>query len=133
MSKKLSPARELAKIPRTPGLGYHPLLYLKNIRASDVRGNLQAFADMPYPADPLVEPEYEGLTYLQVAIHRQMHAAAYWGSLESLEFIMDRLIGKPTQTNINVNATETYEQFLDRIAAEEKNIIDAEAKEILGE
>lgn len=41
--------------------------------------------------------------------------------------ILDRAYGKPVQENrnFNVDATETYEQFLEKIAAQE-NIIDAD-------
>lgn len=116
--------------PKAKGLGYHPLQYLTTVAANDARKNISAIANMPYPADPLVEPEFEGLTYFQVAVIKQAEMAARHGSLIALEFLTDRILGKPAQVNLNVNARETYEDFLQKIATEEARIIDAEAKEL---
>ena len=105
------------------GVGYHPLKYLGSIKAVDVRKQISGVMDMPYPADPLVEPEFAGLTYYQVALIRQAELAARFSSLDSLEFFSDRMIGRPAQVNVNVNANESYEDFLKKIAVEEEKII----------
>ena len=81
---------------------------------------------MPYPADPLLEPELIGLTYYQVGLIRQAQAMGV-GSLEALEFFSDRLIGKPAQVNLNVSANaESYAEFLKRVAIAEGEIIEVE-------
>lgn len=117
--------------PITPlGRAYHPLKYLGSIAATDCRKNLTAIAGMPYPADELVEPEFMGLTYFQVAVIKQVEMAARHGSLGALEFLADRILGRPAQVNLNVNTTESYEDFLRKIAAEEQKIIDVEANEL---
>ena len=84
---------------------------------------------MPYPADPLVEPEYAGLTYFQVSVLKQAELAARFASLESLEFLSDRIIGKPAQVNLNINAGDSYESFLQKIADAEEKIIDIKPEE----
>jgi hypothetical protein len=122
-SKKKTVANFLTRVNSPVGVLYHPAKYLESVRATDIRKNINAIACMPYPADPLVEPEYEGLTYFQVAVLKQAELAARFASLESLEFISDRVIGKPAQINLNVNATESYEQFLEKIAEAEEAII----------
>ena len=49
------------------------------------------------------------------------------GCLDSVEFFTDRLIGRPAQVNLNVNANaESYTEFLDRIAKAEGETIDVE-------
>lgn len=102
---------------------YHPLKYLGDLPATDARKTITAVAAMPYPADILVEPEFEGLTYFQVAVIKQAQRAARYGDLDSLTFISDRIMGKPAQVNLNVSTKETYEEFLQKI-------IDTEAKEV---
>lgn len=112
------------------GKFYHPLAYLADIPAVDCRKQISGIASMPYPADPLVEPEFVGLTYYQVAVIRQAEMAARHGSLDALEFLSDRIIGKPAQVNLNLNADkESYQQFLEMIASEEAKTIDVKAEE----
>lgn len=108
------------------GVGYHPLKYLADLPATDCRKQITGIASMPYPADPLVEPEFVGLTYYQVAVIRQAELAARHSSLDALEFISDRIIGKPAQINLNVNTNESYEDFLKKIAEAEEKTIDVE-------
>ena len=110
------------------GRGYHPLKYLSDTNTMDCRKTISAIANMPYPADPLVEPEYMGLTYFQVSVLKQAEQAARYGSLYSLEFISDRIIGKPAQINLNVNAGESYTQFLEKIAEAEEKVIDVKSE-----
>lgn len=123
-TKLMVPA--LSPLQRT----YHPLKYLSEISAVDCRKNLSAIANMPYPADELVEPEFMGLTYFQVAVIKQAENAARHGSLQALEFLADRILGRPAQVNLNVNTQDSYEDFLRKVAAEEQKIIDTEAKDL---
>lgn len=106
---------------------YHPLAYVVKTRnLGTFKDKVKIFLKMPYPADPIVEPEYVGMTYEEVALLRQVQAAAL-GVKDSFEFLLDRYIGKPQTTNINLNATATYQEFLDGIAKvveEEGDVID---------
>lgn len=106
-------------------LAVHPALYLARIKRDDIKGTFKALWNHPYPADPLLEPEFEGLTYGQVAVHQQMIAAAR-GSLEALNTILDRIIGKPEQVNKNLNVQGTYADFMEQVAIKE-GIIDVDA------
>ena len=107
----------------------HPAEYLARLKTlpSDARKQIANIAHMPYPADPLLEPELVGLTYYQVGLLRQAGGMAV-GLMDSMEFFADRLIGKPAQVNLNVNTTrQSYEEFLDTIVrAEEGEIVDNE-------
>jgi hypothetical protein len=109
---------------------YHPLKYLGDVATTDCRKNLSAIANMPYPADELVEPEFMGLTYFQVAVIKQAEMAARHGSLQALEFLADRILGRPAQVNLNVNTKDSYEDFIRKVAEEEQKYIDVEAKEL---
>ncbi len=63
----------------------------------------------PYTQQVTFEPEYVGLTNIEVAGIKQARKAAE-GDLESLKFCMERLLGKPKQqveqTTINVSLTD---------------------------
>ena len=121
---------EVTALRHSPlGVGYHPLKYLSEVNSVDCRKTISAIANMPYPADPLVEPEYAGLTYFQVSVLKQAELAARFASLESLEFLSDRIIGKPAQVNLNINAGDSYEAFLEKIAQAEEQIIDVKPEE----
>ena len=54
----------------------HPALYLAKLKVGsvDVRRQISAISDLPYPYDPLLEPELAGMTYYQVALFKQR----YW-------------------------------------------------------
>ena len=107
----------------------HPAEYLAKLKTlpGDARKQIANIAHMPYPADPLLEPELMGLTYYQVGLLKQAGGMAV-GCLDSMEFFTDRLIGRPAQVNLNVNTTrQSYEEFLDTIVrAEEGEIVDNE-------
>ena len=106
----------------------HPAEYLAKLKTlpSDARKQIANIAHMPYPADPLLEPEFVGLTYYQVGLLKQAGGMAL-GLLDSMEFFTDRLIGKPAQVNLNLNTNaESYTEFLDRIAKTEAETIDVE-------
>lgn len=110
----------------TPRLrDFHPLEYLVRARELPLRKKLGAALSIPYPADELTEPEYVGLTYGEVAILKQTQYAAN-GSLSSLEFLFDRIYGKPQNTQMNLNATVSYQDFLDGVQKQ----IDAETETI---
>ena len=111
----------------------HPALYLAKLKVGsvDVRRQISAISDLPYPYDPLLEPELAGMTYYQVALFKQAEAMAA-GALDPLVFFTDRRIGKPAQVNFNLNANEGYAEFLKRIAEAEGEVIDAEPDNELG-
>lgn len=72
---------------------------------------IEAALNAPYPADPLLEPDFVGLTNAQVMVIRQVLRAA-GGSGDAFDRIMDRLVGKPTNTSKNLNVSASYEDFL---------------------
>ena len=112
----------------------HPAEYLAKLKTlpSDARKQIANIAHMPYPADPLLEPEYVGLTYFQVGLLKQAGGMAL-GLIDSMEFFADRLIGKPAQVNVNISTTtESYTEFLERIKQEEEKIVDIEVENELG-
>ena len=112
----------------------HPAEYLAKLKTlpSDARKQIANIAHMPYPADPLLEPELVGLTYYQVGLLKQAGGMAV-GCLDSMEFFTDRLIGRPAQVNLNLNAqAESYTDFLDRIAKAEEGVIEVEPENELG-
>lgn len=127
--KKSSLGMALSHHQSPVGKFYHPLKYLSEVNSVDCRKTISAIANMPYPADLLVEPEYVGLTYFQVSVLKQAELAARFASLESLEFLSDRIIGKPAQVNLNINAGDSYEAFLEKIAQAEEKIIDVKPEE----
>jgi hypothetical protein len=112
---------------------HHPAEYLAKLKiaVTDARGQIGAIAHMLYPADPLTEPELVGLTYYQVGLLKQA-AMMGIGSLDAMEFFTDRLIGKPAQVNLNLNATQSYSDFLKEIAVAEGDVIDVTAENELG-
>lgn len=103
-------------------LAEHPYATLARLKSDDVKANLKEMCNLPYPADPILEPDYVGLTYLQVMLLRTVERAAN-GSLDAFDRVLDRMVGKPQQVNTNVNVGATYKDFLDEIARKE-NIID---------
>ena len=107
----------------------HPAQYLAKLKVAmtDTRGNIKAIMHMPYPADPLIEPEFVGLSYYQVGLIKQAQLATL-GELDSLEFFTDRDIGKPAQVNVNIETKETLESFLRKIAIAEGDIVEAETQ-----
>ncbi len=111
----------------------HPAQYLAKLKVAmtDTRNNIKAVMHMPYPADPLLEPELMGLTYYQVALIKQAQLATL-GELDSLEFFTDRDIGRPAQVNVNIETKETLESFLRKIAIAEGDIIEVETENELG-
>lgn len=96
----------------------HPGQILAESRSQEIKANLKSLWNMPYPADPVLEPELAGMTYGQVALMRQIIAAAN-GVGEAVDRVMDRLIGRPAQINTNLNVGASYKDFLDEVARAE--------------
>ena len=109
-------------------LAIHPAQYLANIRSSDVKKSLTTLWDMPYDADPLLEPEFVGLTHGQVVMSRQFQMAVR-GDGAAVDRILDRMIGKPEQVNKNLNVNGTYKEFLEEVAKAE-GLLDANGEVI---
>lgn len=55
----------------------------------------------------------------------QVTAKALRGDLAAIAMIHDRIEGKPVQTNHNLNAEVTYADFLEKLAEEDKQAIEA--------
>lgn len=106
----------------------HPAQFLSNIKAADVKANIKAMWEIPYDADPILEPEFVGLSHGQVIIAQQFKKAV-GGDGESTDRLLDRMIGKPEQTNKNLNVQGTYKDFLEEVGRQE-GIIDADGRVI---
>jgi hypothetical protein len=106
----------------------HPLDYLVKCEAHDVIGTIKTLWAMPYPADPILEPDLEGLTYGQVILYRQAQLAA-GGDQAAVEKILDRLLGKPVMSVKSLEIRTTYQQYLDEIAKKE-GLLDVESEGI---
>ena len=92
---------------------------LEKLRKTPPSRQIQHIMHSPYPADPVLEPELIGMTYFQVASLRQAEKAAK-GSLDSLEFLLDRTVGKAIQHNTNVNIGGNYKDFLKSVKDKEE-------------
>lgn len=97
--------------------------------ASDRYADLAVTAmNLPYrgridPTDPerirrIIEPEFEGLTNIEVAFIRQAMDAAE-GDRTAFNDYQDRVIGKPKMRIASVTANVTYEDWLRQEAGEE--------------
>lgn len=111
-------------------LALHPAQYLATIKQADVKANIKALWCAPYDADPILEPEFVGLTHGQVILMQQMKKAIA-GDGESTDRLMDRMIGKPEQVNKNLNVQGTYKDFMEEVAKAE-GIIDVDGNVIDG-
>lgn len=107
--------------PHRQVLAIHPAQYLANIKSSKIKESLTALWDMPYDADPILEPEFVGLTHGQVIMSRQVQMAIQ-GDGGSVDRLLDRMIGKPEQVNKNLNLNASYRDFLDEVAKAEGQI-----------
>lgn len=101
----------------------HPAKYLALIKRDDIKGTLKEIWAMPYDADPLLEPDFIGLSYGQAILLTQAKQAIN-GDGGAVDRILDRLIGKPEQVNKNLNVTGTYAEWLEQIDKMEKETID---------
>lgn len=98
---------------------HHPMEYLSKTKFDRPAIQLQAMMDMEYPADPLLEPHLVGMTFGQVALMQQVTQAA-GGNGYALDRVLNRMIGTPINTNVNVNKEMTYQDFLDNIAVQDQ-------------
>lgn len=64
--------------------------------------------------------EFFGRPLIEVMLIKQARHAAESGSIEDVEKILDRHLGKPKTTAENHNINETYEDVMNRIAQEEQ-------------
>jgi len=74
--------------------------------------------DQPYNACPITEPEFEGMTYGQVILKKQVLYAA-GGDPAAFDRVLDRMVGKPLQANVNTNLSGSYKDFLEDVARQE--------------
>lgn len=65
-------------------------------------------------------PQYRGLTNLEVSLIRMANQSAD-GSLDHLNFLMNRWLGAPKATTEVKKLTMTYQDLLDAMAQDEKN------------
>lgn len=98
---------------------------LTSAKAQDLGGMVEAALDLPYPADPALEPDLVGLTYAQVAVLKQVKMASM-GDGFAFDRVFDRTVGKPVAKKVSVKATMKYTDFLDGIKKSE--VIDAESR-----
>jgi len=68
------------------------------------------------------ELEFEGKTNAEVMNIRLARKAAA-GNTDAVKTIQDRILGKPRQQVESHSITETYSQWLDRTAVEQKEVI----------
>lgn len=120
----------------------HTAWLLPKNRIDDV---LLAAMALPYDGSPdptgeiYLEPEYTGLTNIEVACIKQAKKAAA-GDLESLRFTVERLLGKPKQSVEQTSVTMSLKEYLETLdlgdvvqsakQAENVSIVDAVSEEI---
>jgi len=66
-----------------------------------------------------VDPEFEGMSNAEVMNIRLARRAAS-GEMDATKTILDRILGRPKQQIESRTISETYTQYLERIAAEEE-------------
>ena len=85
----------------------------------------------------VLEPEYEGLTNIEVACIKQAKKAAS-GDLEALRFTIERLLGKPKQAVEQTTVTMSLKEYLatidlgeivDAVTVENTTVIEAQEDE----
>lgn len=91
--------------------------------------------DPNMPGEIILEPEYVGLTNIEVACIKQAKKAAS-GDLESLKFTVERLLGKPKQQVEQTTVTMSLKEYLetldmaDIVHSASTTVIDAVAEEV---
>ncbi len=75
----------------------------------------------------VLEPEYEGLTNIEVACIKQAKKAAS-GDLEALRFTIERILGKPKQAVEQTTVTMSLKEYLSTIDLNE--IVETVAHEV---
>lgn len=70
---------------------------------------------MPYE-DPLgLEPQFAGMTVLEVMMIKRAQRAALTGDDREVESILDRLLGKPETSSKSVSVSASYEDYLKEV------------------
>jgi len=95
---------------------------------SEIAGDLdreQTFGFSSLPENIRNDPK---LTHMDLLVYR-LGMQALSGNDKSIQEILDRLMGKPTQVNENLNISATYEDFLETCVG--KDVIEAEVVEVL--
>ena len=101
---------------------------LTSAKASDLGGMVEAALDLPYPADPALEPDLVGLTDAQVAVMKQVKMAAL-GDGFAFDRVFDRTVGKPVAKKVSVKASVKYTDFLDGIKKQvDADVTDADIR-----
>lgn len=80
------------------------------------------------------EDRFIGATKLEVIMHRVSDRAAH-GDMEAVNFIYDRILGKPKQQTENINVAVNYQQFIKELAAQPpkpEGAITVEVREVNG-
>lgn len=98
------------------------------IPAKQMRDAPAAALSLPYEGP---EKRYQGMTCLEVNLHKRAQNAALSGDPVDGETLLDRAIGKPKSSseNVNVNLNGSYEDFLRGVAAKTSppsGVVDAE-------
>lgn len=76
----------------------------------------------------VLEPEYEGLTNIEVACIKQAKKAAS-GDLEALRFTIERILGKPKQAVEQTTVTMSLKEYLASIDITE--VVNTVAEEVI--
>ena len=66
-----------------------------------------------------IDPEFDGMSNAEVMNIRLARRAAS-GEMDATKTILDRILGRPKQQIESRTISETYTQYLERIAAEEE-------------
>jgi hypothetical protein len=94
----------------------------KRVSAQDVVEQLRDVLSTAYTG---TDPKKAGLTKGEAALLK-MAEMAQDGDVECVKYLHDRLMGKPTQTNLNVGVTADLKSFLGALTDEP---IDVEAED----
>lgn len=108
-----------------------PVPYTEWVIPKDQMENLfMAAMSLPYQGmtdvlgDIIPEPEYEGMTNIEVAVLKAVEGAAR-GNLEPLKFVLERVYGKPRQAIDSTNVSISLNQFLSDLSPD----LEAKARE----
>jgi hypothetical protein len=86
------------------------------ITKPQIEALVSASLSLPYDGDKLgLEPEFDGLTNVEVMMIRMARGAAN-GDLELAKELLDRVLGKPKQSVESKSLSLSYEDFLNEVA-----------------
>lgn len=107
-----------------------PTVAYRELLTIDAVSNLPIAAlSLPYQRTPreillAIDIEFEGLTNAEVMNIRLARRAAS-GDMDATKTIQDRVLGRPKQQIESRSITETYTQYLERLAKDEENLKEA--------